>query len=124
MGKQWNGENTDWSIANNPTDENGTWTVLLTSPDVTGEYLRVAQKRGIFKVSALQLEQFRKELQVAVVGDKRAADVASSTKRNSGYAMEVSTARAFGALQDYRANGGLNQDTLLLAKQRPALEKE
>ena len=78
-------------------------------------YLQICQKHGLYKLDLLRLEQFRKNIFVAVVGDGRAKDVAASTRRSAGYAMQVGRARAFGALQDYRAKYGENRNTLLLA---------
>ena len=78
-------------------------------------YLNVSQKRGIYKLDLIRHEIFKENLFVAVVGDGRAKDVAAATQRSAGYAMQTGTARAFGALQDYRAKYGENRNTLLLA---------
>lgn len=79
-------------------------------------YLKTAEKRGIYKLNPVMLETFRQGIFVAVVGDGRARDVALGAYRSAGYAMETGTARAFGALQDYRAKHGENRNTLLLAE--------
>lgn len=84
------------------------------------KYLQTTQKRGIYKLNPMDLETLRQGVFVAVVGDARANDVAVGARRSTGYAMESGTARAFGALQDYRAKCGENRNTLLLADTMPA----
>ena len=78
-------------------------------------YLQTSVKHGIYKLNPMALEKFRENIFVAVVGDGRAEDVAVGARRSAGYAMQTGTARAFGALQDYRAKYGENRNTLLLA---------
>ena len=91
---------------------------LEFGPSVAGDYLKISEKRGIYKLNPVQLEQFRDGIFVAVVGDGRAADVASGVLRTTGYQMDQSTARAFGAMQDYRSKYGDKRDTLLFAHNR------
>ena len=78
-------------------------------------YLSTAKNRGIYKLNPLELDMFRQGVFVAVVGNSRVKDVATGARRSTGYAMETDTARAFGALQDYRAKYGENRNTLLFA---------
>lgn len=78
-------------------------------------YLCTVQNRGIYKLNPSDLEILRQGVFVAVVGNSRVNDVIVGTRRSIGYAMETDTARAFGALQDYRAKYGENRNTLLLA---------
>ena len=94
----------------------------LGSDEVT-RYLQTTQKRGIYKLPAFQLEQIRRETFAAVVGDGRAADVINSALLTGQYAMEPATARAFGALQDYRAKFGENRNTLLLSRNMAEIRK-
>ena len=75
-----------------------------------------AQKRGTYRLKELRLEQFRRGLFAAVVGDHRTKNVVESTMRTNNYQMQSSTARAFAALQDYRARTGENKNTLLFAQ--------
>lgn len=89
---------------------------LEFSHDMVKNYLQIADKRGIFKLSPVQQELFAKDIFVAVVGDGRAADVAASAQRTSQYAMEHTTARAFGALQDLRAKLGEKRNTMLFSR--------
>ena len=84
--------------------------------DTVKEYLHIAEKRGIYKLPLPQLHQLRDGLFVTVVGDGRASDIADGTRRAGGYPMEITTARAFGALQDYRAKFGDKQKTLLFSR--------
>lgn len=83
-------------------------------------YLETVRKRGIYKLNLIQLEMFRNGVFVAVVGDNRAREVAATTLRVTEYCMTVDTARAFGALQDYRAKYGENRPTLMMAKEMSA----
>jgi len=92
---------------------------LEFGPDEAKRYLQTGQTRGIYKLSPVQLELFRNGTFVAVVGDGRAADMAASTQRTAAYSMETDTARAFGALQDYRAKTGENRNTLLFSHKMP-----
>ena len=92
--------------------------------DIAKQYLMKAEKRSIYKLSVNQLEQFREGIFLAVVGDGRAADVAASSLRTVQYAMEPGAARAFGALQDYRAKTGENRNTLLFSKKVTATRKK
>ena len=85
---------------------------------ITAEYLKAVEKRGIYKLPIMQLDQLRDGVFVAVVGDGRAKDVASGVLRTTGYKMDQSTARAFGAMQDYRSKFGDKRDTLLFARNR------
>ena len=85
----------------------------------TAEYHRAIQSRSIYKLSDIRLALLKKDLFTTVVGDKRAANVVDSTIRTNNYQMELSTARAFAALQDYRAKTGENKNTLLFARNLP-----
>ena len=79
-------------------------------------YLAAVEKKAIYRLKVFPLEQFHRDLFVSVVGEHRTKNVAES---NVGYRMEPGTARAFGALQDYRAKTGENKNTLLLAQTMP-----
>ena len=83
------------------------------------EYVRVLQDRSIYKLNDVRLAVLRKDLFTTVVGDKRATSMAESAVRTNNYQMENSTARAFAALQDYRAKTGENKNTLLFARNMP-----
>lgn len=72
-----------------------------------------------YRLKELKLEQFRKDLFTTVVGDNRVKNVIDSTFGTNNYRMESSTARAFGALQDYRAKTGENKNTLLFSQNAP-----
>ena len=83
------------------------------------KFLTISQKRGIYKLKLTDLDVLKQGVFVAVVGNSRAKDVAHGAIRSVGYAMEAGTARAFGALQDYRAKHGESRNTLLLADVMP-----
>ena len=86
-------------------------------------YLQIADKRGIYKLSLANLDIFRHGIYVAVIGNSRVKDVAHGASKSIGYAMEAGTARAFGALQDFRAKYGENRNTLLLSNCMPPEQK-
>ena len=83
-------------------------------------YASAVLNRHVYRLKEAKLEQFRKDLFATVVGDNRARNVIDSTLRTNNYHMESSTARAFGALQDYRAKTGENRNTLLFSQNAPA----
>lgn len=82
-------------------------------------YFDAMQNKRNYKLMELRLEQLRKGLFTTVVGDNRVKNVIDSTMRTNNYQMEQSTARAFAALQDYRAKTGENKNTLLFARNIP-----
>ena len=73
----------------------------------------------IYKLNDVRLAMFKQGVFATVVGDNRAANIVESTIRTNNYQMELSTARAFAALQDYRAKTGENKNTLLFARNMP-----
>lgn len=83
-------------------------------------YDAAVQKRSTYRLKGLSLDQFREGLFTAVVGDHRTKNVIESTIRTNNYQMQSSTARAFAALQDYRAKTGENKNTLLFAQNTSA----
>ena len=85
----------------------------------TVKYNNAFAGKLVYRLDQLQLEQFRSGIFTTVVGDNRVQNVIDSTLRTNNYQMERSTARAFGALQDYRAKTGKNKNTLLFAQNLP-----
>lgn len=83
------------------------------------EYMRSFCEHRQYRLSKEKFEQFRSGIFAAVVGDNRVKNTIDSTLRSNNYQMESSTARAFGALQDYRAKIGINRNTLLFARNMP-----
>lgn len=79
----------------------------------------IANKRA-YRLKEWKLDHFRKDLFLTVVGDHRVKNVIDSMLRTNNYQMEQSTARAFAALQDYRAKTGENKNTLLFSRNAPA----
>lgn len=82
----------------------------------TQKYL---QKKTVYHIKDLYLEQLRKDIFTAVVGDRRVMNVIDNMLSTNNYQMQSSTARSFGALQDYRAKTGENKNTLLFARNIP-----
>lgn len=85
----------------------------------TAEYVRAMELRSIYKLSDVCLALLKHGMFVTVVGNNRAANMVESTIHTNHYQMELSTARAFAALQDYRAKTGENKNTLLFARNMP-----
>ena len=83
-------------------------------------YAQAIANKRTYRLKEWKLDHFRKDLFTTVVGDHRAKNVIDSTLRTNNYQMEQSTARAFAALQDYRAKTGENKNTLLFSRNAPA----
>lgn len=58
-------------------------------------------------------------LYLSVIGSDRIPFVASSIQRTCGYTADPLTAKAYSAVQDYRAATGENRPTLLLSRHKP-----
>lgn len=86
----------------------------------TQVYQTAVLNKRTYRLKDLRLEQFRQGIFATVVGDSRVKNVIDSTLRTNNYCMQSSTARAFGALQDYRAKTGENKNTLLFSENAPA----
>ena len=78
-------------------------------------YAQSVQSKRTYRLKEWKLDQFRKDLFPTVVGDNRVKNVIDSTLRTNNYRMEKSTARAFAALQDYRAKTGVGRHAALFA---------
>lgn len=92
--------------------------------DAVLRYLDACEKKRIFRVDEQELQILCDNVFCSVVSENRVNSIITGMYRANGYVIDPSTAVAYGGLQDYRANGGLHRDTLLLAKHRPVLEKE
>ena len=93
---------------------------LEYSYEESSKYCDAAEKKTTYRLSQIRLEQFRADVFGSVVGDYRATKMVESTIKTNRHRMEADTARAFCALQDYRAKTGENRNTLLIAKNAPA----
>ena len=87
-------------------------------------YIEACSQKRIYRVDEAQLLTLNEDMFCSVVSENRVDSIVTGMFRANGYAIDPHTAVPYGGLQDYRANSGLNRDTLLLAKYRPALEKE
>ena len=83
-------------------------------------YAQAIANKRTYRLKEWKLDQFRKDLFPTVVGDNRVKNVIDSTLHTNNYKMEQCTARAFAALQDYRAKTGENKNTLLFSRNAPA----
>ena len=83
-------------------------------------YVQAIGNKRTYRLKEWKLDSFRKGLFTTVVGDNRVKNVIESTLRTNNYQMEQSTARAFAALQDYRAKTGINKNTLMFSWNAPA----
>ena len=86
----------------------------------TETYAHAIANKRTYRLKEWRLDSFRKDLFTTVVGDHRVKNVIESTLRTNNYQMEQSTARAFAALQDYRAKTGINKNTLMFSRNAPA----
>lgn len=77
------------------------------------------EKKSTYRMNRQLPDEFRKNVFATVVGNKRVSNVIESTLHTNNYCMGKETARAFGALQDYRAKTGENKNTLLFAGNIP-----
>ena len=91
--------------------------------DETARFLSAKQRKAIYHLDVARVDVLRKEMFTSVVGQNRAMYVAKSATSSGQYSMELSTARAFGALQDYRAKTGINRNTLLISRNAPRMTK-
>lgn len=82
-------------------------------------YLQCWESRAAYKIKLPNEAEFQSVVFATVVGDDRVNNVVDSTLRTSNYLIDMDTARAFGALQDYRAKTGENKNTLLFAQSVP-----
>ena len=87
--------------------------------DEAAKLLKTEERKAIYHLHLPKLDVFRNEIFTSVVGQDRALLVAKSAANSGQYFMELPTARAFGALQDYRAKTGINRNTLLLGRNAP-----
>lgn len=83
-------------------------------------YHSALNQKSIYRLNLVHLDAFRNYLFATVVGSNRAKNVAENAAQTVGYSMQTGTARAFGALQDYRAKTGENKNTLLFAQNASA----
>lgn len=92
--------------------------------DAVLRYLDSCERKRIYRVDEEQLHTLNENIFCSVVSSNRVDSIISGMYRANGYAIDPHTAMAYGGLQDYRANSGLNRDTLILAKFRPDLDRE
>lgn len=79
-------------------------------------YLCCRQNKSVYRMKASSWDVISSNIFATVVGDVRVKNIVDSTRCTSNYTMGSDTARAFGALQDYRAKTGENKNTLLFAR--------
>ena len=82
-------------------------------------YAAAVEQKAVYRLPEPSLDMFRKGMFATVVGNDRVKNVIESTMRTNNYRMESGTARAFGALQNYRAKSGINRNTLMFATNHP-----
>ena len=87
-------------------------------------YVEAYNNKRIYRLDAEQLQAFSENIFCSVISSNRVDSIITGMYRANGYTIDPHTAVAYGGLQDYRANTGVNRDTLILAKNRPVLEKE
>ena len=92
--------------------------------DAVLRYKDACDNKRIYRLSEEERNSLSENVFCSVISADRVDSIISGMYRANGYAIDPHTAVAYGGLQDYRANTGMNRDTLILAKHRPALEKE
>ena len=83
------------------------------------QFLDSCEQKTICRYDEIALQALVDEVYPAVVSDGRADTVISSMHSSNNYAIDRDSALAYGALQDYRACTGVNNQTLLISKIRP-----
>lgn len=87
--------------------------------DQVNNYLRAVESRSIYKVESHMRDNLNEGLFTAVIGNKRAEGLIGSVLTTTGYQIDSNSAASYGALQDYRAQTGENNITLLLTEDAP-----
>lgn len=87
-------------------------------------YLDANQAGRTFLLNEDELPVFNDGFFASVIGNNRTGTVINSIYRTNTYITEPVTAISYAALQDYRAKTGENRQTLILARQTPALFAE
>jgi len=125
-----NENNADWDLitkgefsANTSPEYLESFLYIRLGAEGVKRYLDACNRNRVYYVEEEQLPVLNENMFAAVVSSKRVESIVSGMYRANGYAIDPHTAVAYGGLQDYRANTGLNRDTLILAKNRPEKEK-
>lgn len=92
--------------------------------DAVSQYIDAMQNKTVCQFNDEQMMLLNSCMYASVVSDNRAETVISSMYNTNRYTLDAKTALAYGALQDYRANTGINRNTLIISKQRPTRTKE
>ena len=87
-------------------------------------YCGATEKKITYRLSPARLEQFRSEIFASVVGDRRVVKMVESMIQADSYRLQEDTARAFCALQDYRAKAGESNTTLVISTASPDCWKQ
>lgn len=83
------------------------------------EYLKICQKKTVFRIEEACFEAVSDGFSAAVVGQERIPATIRSVYRSNQYFTSPVTAVLFGGLQDFRAKSGESQYTLILADDSP-----
>lgn len=92
--------------------------------DEVKQYLDACANKQVYRVDEKKIQLFNENIYSAVVSANRVEAIVTGMYRTNGYVIDPYTAFAYGGLQDFRAKSGANRETLILAKYRPATEKE
>lgn len=88
-------------------------------PELTGEYVRTLQRRGLYTLEPKNHLQLRQGLSVSMVGGQRALSMIPRIYRNADCLFSPHSAMIYSGLMDYRATGGEGSTTVLLAEESP-----
>ena len=86
----------------------------------TRRYVEICERRGVYAPEEEMLDLLRQGMFASVISARRTSRTIASVYNTNGYLMGSEAAMAFAGLQDYRATGGENRLTLILAQHRPA----
>ena len=82
------------------------------------DYNDACSRNAVYYINEESIPVLSDFMYAAVVSEKRIDTIVTGMYHTNQYLFDSCTALAFGSLQDYRAQSGVNNDTLILSKQR------
>lgn len=86
-------------------------------------YLQAVDDKSVYYIDEEKVNLLRESFYSAVVSAQRVDSIISGISNTNGYQIDPCAALAYGALQDYRANTGMSNITVVLTKERPSTAK-
>ncbi len=97
---------------------------LRLGAEETHRYMTACENKRVYSIDETLLQSLNSDLFAAVVSENRVESVVSGIYQTNQYAVDRDSALSYGALQDYRAQTGVNANTVILAKKRGDRTKE